>query len=188
MEEFVIRKATKSERPLLAELTLTVYSEYVGEYDPTFWNNYQQSIRTTVLEGDDLLRLVALRNNTIAGSVILCPSYEKMMGDKLLRNPYWEMPLLAVLPEFRKEGVGARLITACENQIAAFGQDVITLHTTTIMKTAAAMYQRRGYDRYPEIDFEPVPGFVVYGYRKQLAPSLVAADGDQVLQKSKRMG
>jgi hypothetical protein len=36
------------------------------------------------------------------------------------------------------------------------------------MQTAMAMYERRGFKRYSQIDFSPVPGFLVRGYIKQL--------------------
>jgi len=41
--------------------------------------------------------------------------------------------------------------------------------TTVLMQTAKSMYERRGYVRSVELDFEPAPGFVVWGYTKQLS-------------------
>ena len=78
------------------------------------------------------------------------------------------MRLLAVLPEFRNLKIGQELITACEELIAAKGFQHITLHTTQLMQTAKAMYERRGYTRFPQIDFTPSPDFVVYGFIKEI--------------------
>ncbi|HIA55429.1 MAG TPA: GNAT family N-acetyltransferase, partial [Candidatus Melainabacteria bacterium] len=69
----------------------------------------------------------------------------------------------------RNYKIGAELIAACEKWVEDQGFDYITLHTTNLMQTAKAMYERRGYERYPEIDFSPSPDFIVFGYRKKIS-------------------
>jgi ribosomal protein S18 acetylase RimI-like enzyme len=101
----------------------------------------------------------------------------------VLKNPHWEMRLLAVPAEFRNYGLGGRLISYCENKVVELGEPVLTLHTTVLMKTAAAMYLRRGYVRYPDIDFQPVPGFTVHGYIKHFESSAGSLVGKQVVSK-----
>jgi ribosomal protein S18 acetylase RimI-like enzyme len=80
------------------------------------------------------------------------------------------MRLLAIPTEFRNLGIAKLLIEECERRAQA-SSGAMTLHTTDLMKTAKAMYEHRGYTRFPEIDFEPVPGFFVWGYKKMLSES-----------------
>jgi ribosomal protein S18 acetylase RimI-like enzyme len=78
------------------------------------------------------------------------------------------MRLLAVSPTARNAGIGRALIEECERRARQAGAGAITLHTTHLMSVAKAMYERRNYERYPSIDFEPVPGFLVMGFKKNL--------------------
>ncbi|HEY3997877.1 MAG TPA: GNAT family N-acetyltransferase [Candidatus Xenobia bacterium] len=155
-----VDEAIPEERPAVLTLTLEAYREYQVEGGPAFWERYCQNIRRSLLEGDPII-LVARSDGAIKGSVLYC---EPNQG--AIANPYPEMRLLAVPPSSRNLGVGAMLIEACEQRAKPAG--VLTLHTTRLMQTARAMYERRGYTRFTDIDFEPVPGFVVWGYQKTL--------------------
>ncbi|MBK9205298.1 MAG: GNAT family N-acetyltransferase [Candidatus Obscuribacter sp.] len=165
--KLLIRPGTLAERPQVAAVTRQAYADYASTSDPEFWQQYQDSTEQTLLYDDAVLRLVALGGDEIVGTVLLCPPYQMSMGDTVVTNPYPEMRLLAVLPGHRDSGIGAQIINDCERRTRDDGYSAITLHTTVLMQTAKAMYERRGYVRYPEIDFEPVPGFVVWGYIKQ---------------------
>jgi ribosomal protein S18 acetylase RimI-like enzyme len=163
----VIREAQAEELPLVADITKQSYGEYEKDSDPTFWRNYQINTRKTLLEGSDT-SLVALLDDRIVATVLFCQPYEWDVGGKVVKNIFPEMRLLAVLPEYRNYKIGAKLIDVCEERARAQGFSAITLHTTRLMTTAKAMYERRGYVAYPETDFEPVPGFTVWGFKKDL--------------------
>jgi len=147
-------------------LTKGAYIEYAESSPEGFWNNYEKSFSNTVLNDKSVIRIVAKIDGTIVGSVLYCPPYERKMGSAIVKNPFPEMRLLAVPPEHRNKQIAGQLIEYCETQARESGSPTITLHTTALMDTAKQMYERRGYLRYPEIDFEPVPGFLVEGYRK----------------------
>jgi GNAT superfamily N-acetyltransferase len=155
-----VRDALPAELVEVAEVTRRAYAEYALESDPAFWTAYEVSTRAAILAADDARRLVVDVDGRIGASVLLCPPRG--------RNPLPELRLLAVLPEHRGLRLGALLVDACEAQVRADGFEAITLHTTRLMLTAKAMYERRGYVPYPELDFEPAPGFIVWGYRKTL--------------------
>ena len=158
--------AGKDDWSAVLSLTMAAYDEYAEASDKTFWSVYQQSIEKTILTDESVVRIVAKEGATILGAVLYCPPYEKQMGNAIVKNPFPEMRLLAIPPEFRNRGLAGRLIDFCEEKARSSGSQTITLHTTVLMQTAKQMYERRGYLRYPEIDFEPVPGFIVWGYRK----------------------
>lgn len=164
-----VRQAGAAEWPAIADLTEEAYAALAPSPAPAFWWDYLGSIRATLLAPDTARRLVvdgAGGAGGIAASALLCPA---SAGPSRGRNPYPEMRLLAVRSDQRGQGLGGRLIAACEQQARTDGYEAITLHTTSLMPTAKAMYERRGYLRAPELDFEPAPGFVVWGYRRWLA-------------------
>jgi ribosomal protein S18 acetylase RimI-like enzyme len=150
------------------EVTIKAYAEYSVSSDKAFWKSYQESIQKTILKDAHAERIVAKMDAKIVGAVLYCPPAEKQMGKAMVKNPFPEMRLLAVPPEFRNHGIAGLLIDFCEEKARQSGSKVITLHTTVLMQTAKAMYERRGYQRYEAIDFEPVPGFIVWGYKKNL--------------------
>jgi ribosomal protein S18 acetylase RimI-like enzyme len=167
-EKILIREATLKERPAIADLIHLAYSEFGGSNKTDSWIDYESRSRDTILHDNSLLRIIAEFQNEIVGAVLFCPPYQKVLGSTLVKNIYPEMRLLAVPAEHRNLGVGAKLINECENKAKNEGFAAITLHTTILMQTAKLMYERRGYSRYPAIDFEPTPGFTVWGYIKEL--------------------
>lgn len=164
-----IRQAQDHEREAMADVTRLSYRQYAVSREPDYWVRYENDTRNTILTDSLLARLVAEMENRIVGSAIICAPYEWKIGDQIVRNPYPEMRLLAVLPEYRNFKIGAELISACEECVKENGFDYITLHTTNLMQTAKAMYERRGYERFSDIDFTPSPDFTVFGYRKAIS-------------------
>ncbi|MBU6450150.1 MAG: GNAT family N-acetyltransferase [Cyanobacteria bacterium REEB67] len=164
----IVRVAPDNERTLVANVVRDAYAQFQVQYDARHWLEYEASTRETVLHQDGITRLVAVVGEEIAGAVLFCPPYERVMGGELVKNPYPEFRLLAVSPDFRDMGIGAMLIDACEEMVKAEGSKAITLHTTVVMETARLMYERRGYTRFTDIDFSPAPNFIVMGYKKDL--------------------
>jgi len=158
----VVKEARSNERHTVVDITLAAYGQYEKDSAPDFWTIYCENIRQVIFQDSSATILVAREQNTIKGSVLFCPP-----DSGVVKNELPEMRLLAVPPEFRNLGIANRLIEECERRAASSGG--LTLHTTQLMTTAKAMYERRGYTRFQEIDFEPVPGFIVLGYKKKLA-------------------
>lgn len=162
--------ATQEQRNNVLQVIMAAYIEYAKQSDPSFWPMYEKSIEKTVLSDQTITPIIAEENGKILGAVLYCEPYEKPMGgDTMVINPYPEMRLLAVPPESRDRGIANKLIQFCEQRAVAEGYPIMTLHTTVLMQTAKQMYERRGYKRYENIDFEPVSGFHVWGYQKDLS-------------------
>jgi len=164
----LIREATKDEWERLAELALSAYDEYRESSDPEFWSRYKKNIESAFLEDERPTRLIALLDSDLAGCVLLYPPNKGAAGDPRPNSDYPELRLLAVAPTARNAGVGRALIDECEKRARTAGAAAITLHTTHLMTVAKAMYERSSYERYPVLDFEPVPGFLVMGFKKSL--------------------
>lgn len=163
-----VQPAAPEEWGAALAVTRAAYAEYAEKSEKEFWNSYERSIEKTLLTDESVTRIVAKVDSTVVAAVVYCPPYERRMGPSIVKNPYPEIRLLAVPPEHRSKGIAGKLIDYCENKAAASGASKITLHTTVLMQTAKQMYERRGYVRYEEIDFEPVPGFIVWGYQKDI--------------------
>ena len=162
----IVREATVAERSEIVEIFRASYSEYALESDPGFWSLYQASSRETLLNDESVQRIVVEIDHKIVGSVLICQPNNRKFGKAEFQNPYPEVRLLGILPECRSTGIASLLINECEDRIKSAGYAAITLHTTVLMQTAKAMYERCGYVRFAEIDFDPVPGFTVWGYIK----------------------
>lgn len=158
--QLTIRDASKSERQVVLDLTLKAYAEFEKEAPPGFWPQYMSNISATLLNDESAERIIALVDGNIVGSVLVYESTPE--------SPYPKIRLLAVDPDLRQSGIAGALMRECENRLVDRGHETITLHTTSLMKTARAMYERHGYLRHPAIDFEPVSNFTVWGFRKSM--------------------
>lgn len=168
MTRLATKIATKNEWTQIADLTKVAYAEYAQNADPDFWSMYELHTRDLLLNDESLIRLVILDGDEVAASAIYVPPSKRAVGGKIIENRYPEMRLLSVHPNHRNKGLANKLIEACEERARDEDFEFITLHTTSLMTTARAMYERRGYERFEELDFKPIPSFTVWGYIKKL--------------------
>jgi predicted N-acetyltransferase YhbS len=169
MTELHIRDARDDERDTIRELTLSAYQQY-AVLMPGLWERYRQGIEEALADRKPADRIVAERDGTLVGSVLLYPIgtvFSSRDGvDMTFEVP--EMRLLAVPPEVRGQGVAAALVRECVRRARQSGATALTLHTTDLMTVAMGMYERMGFVRAPELDFHPTPSFTVKGYRLAL--------------------
>jgi ribosomal protein S18 acetylase RimI-like enzyme len=77
--------------------------------------------------------------------------------------------LLAVAPAARGHGVGKALTEHCMREAHALGAPTVVLHTTRAMQAAWAMYERLGFRRFADIDFQQGK-LEVFGFRYDMPP------------------
>ena len=82
--------------------------------------------------------------------------------------------LLAVDDAFRGRNIGRTMTCHCIDHARNLGKTRLVLHTTKMMPAAWAIYQRLGFVRYPEIDFQQA-GFDIYGFQLGLSGDAVKA-------------
>jgi GNAT superfamily N-acetyltransferase len=70
---------------------------------------------------------------------------------------------LAVHPDVRGHGVARALIAAAERLAREVGAPVFAFHTASFMTNAIALYDRLGYHRAPEFDFDMAARFGRFG-------------------------
>ena len=76
--------------------------------------------------------------------------------------------MLAVDARWQGRGLGSALVEACIERAQSAGRPRIRLHTTEMMVAAQHMYERLGFWRTPEEDWEAAPGFWLRAYRLDL--------------------
>jgi ribosomal protein S18 acetylase RimI-like enzyme len=72
--------------------------------------------------------------------------------------------MLGVAPEARGQGVGRALVEACLERARAAGRTGLAIVTAPSWTDAQRLYERVGFRRAPERDFEPVPGISLWAY------------------------
>ena len=171
--KYRIREANPAEFSLLGELTVDVYASLPG--------------MPAVVEQADyygVLRDVAKRAHAPATSVFTAVSdCGELLGTV---NFFADMSqygsdgaassisnaagirYLAVKPERRGDGIGRSLTAYCIGLARELGKSAVILHTTRAMPTAWAMYERMGFQRCAEIDFQQ-GSLEVFGFRLDLA-------------------
>ena len=72
--------------------------------------------------------------------------------------------MLGVVPQARGRGVGMALVEACLERARAAGRTGVVIVTAPSWTDAQRLYERVGFRRAPERDFEPVPGIRLWAY------------------------
>ncbi len=165
--ELAIRDIQPAEFAALGQLLVRVYSNLAGFPSPLEQPAYYDMLANIgrFTEKPATRVLVAMAENKLVGGVVYfgdMAQYGSGGSATQVRNAAG-IRLLAVAPEARGLGVGKALTDAC---IAAARQDElaeVVLHTTKAMQVAWAMYEKRGFQRSPDLDFMqgelPVFGF-----------------------------
>lgn len=164
--ELQIRDARADEYDAIRDLTLAAYGQFATVMP--HWEMYRQALLTTLDQARSAERIVAERNGTIVGSVLLYPATANVYEETDTNSDVPEVRLLAVAPEARGQGVGGALLDECERRARAAGATALGLHTEDLMAAAVSMYTHRGYVHMPELDFHPAPSAWVKGYRRSL--------------------
>ena len=92
---------------------------------------------------------------------------------------------LAVHPDARGHGVAHTMIATCERLALAAGAPVFAFHTASFMTGAISLYERLGYRRVPEFDFDMAARYSRFGaapimslaYLRCLDPVQASAEG-----------
>ncbi|HUM14929.1 MAG TPA: GNAT family N-acetyltransferase [Candidatus Nitrosotalea sp.] len=167
----MIRDARPTDRAAIEAVTLAAYEQYAAVLPAPLWEAYRRNIVATLAAAPTAAQIVAEDGSALVGSVLLYPA-GTAMGEPgrgrtlILTSP--EVRLLAVAPTARGSGVGRQLMEECIGRARAAGARALTLHTTDMMSAAVRLYERMGFARAAELDFEVAPGVLVKGFRLEL--------------------
>ncbi len=162
----MIRDALLQELDLIREQRVQAYEEHARVLPEEHWLALKKAISSAVDTHEGVELIVAEEDGAILGSVVLFPPNTDAYEGYVEELDYYEIRMLAVDPAARGKGVASALIQECIDRTKAKGYDAIGLHTGEFMKSAMRLYERMGFQRLPQYDFEPAnDGIIVKAFK-----------------------
>ena len=153
----LIRRATLDDAEAIGALTEASYREHVGDHA------YLAELRDAAPRIREAEVVVAMLRKEVVGSVVLAVPGSAYVETS--REDELEVRMLAVAEAVRGQGIGAQLMDFAEARARELGFTGVALSTAPTMLAAHRLYERRGYERQPERDWTPEPGFTLLVYR-----------------------
>ncbi|SDJ79965.1 GNAT family N-acetyltransferase [Sediminibacillus albus] len=164
-----IRDARKDEVQAIRKQRLQAYSIYAKAINQNHWQALKQAISSDADIQPGVELLVAEHEGIALGSAALFPANTDAYQGHVEELDYPEIRVLAVTPEAQGKGVASALIEECIHRAKAKGYCWIGLHTGAFMHGAIRLYERVGFERLPQYDFEPAnDGIIVKAFRKAI--------------------
>ncbi|MGP4083403.1 GNAT family N-acetyltransferase [Streptomyces sp. KR55] len=153
--DITIRQAVPDEYELIGEITAQAYLQD-GLLDFGESDEYLVELRDVAKRAAAADVLIAVADGHVLGGVTFVPSGGPMAD---IAGPgEAEIRMLAVAQEARGRGAGEALVRTCIVRARAIaGCTRIVLSTQRTMHTAHRIYERLGFTRTPERDWNPVP-------------------------------
>jgi GNAT superfamily N-acetyltransferase len=166
--DLVVRDARPEELGAVRDLTLRAYAEYAATMAPAAWAGLDAAVRAALDDVGAEDRIVAERGGVLLGSVMLYPPATDAYRGAAKSATWPVLRLLAVDPEARGQGVGQALMDECVRRARGMGATELGLHSSESLRAAIRMYQRMGFERAPEHDFQPPGAELVMAFRLPL--------------------
>ena len=160
---FAIRPAAPAEYAEVGELTANAYLAD-GLVAPG--TGYGATLRAAADRAEQAELWVAATPEQLLGTVTFCPpgSPYREVGEA----NEGEFRMLAVSPDARGAGVGAALTKHCLQRTLDLGLNRVVLCSATAMTSAHRLYERLGFTRLPERDWEPAAGVQLLAFTLDL--------------------
>ncbi|MFE0795162.1 GNAT family N-acetyltransferase [Streptomyces mutabilis] len=153
--DFAIRRAAADEYETLGEITARAYLQD-GLLDFGESDAYLGELRNVAQRAAAAEVLAAVADGRVLGGVTFVPSGGPMAD--IARPGEAEIRMLAVAREARGRGVGEALVRACVDRARAVEGCVrVVLSTHRTMRPAHRLYERLGFVRTPDRDWNPLP-------------------------------
>jgi GNAT superfamily N-acetyltransferase len=166
----LVRSAGPADHPAIRDVLIAAYGQYAGLMGSDIFPNYLADLLHLDRHACYGRLLVAETGGRVAGSAAFYPD-ASVQGVGFPAG--WAGGRgLAVHPSARGSGVGRTLLAACERLARQAGAPVFAFHTATFMTGAISLYERLGYLRAPELDFDMAAH---YGRRSGSAPIMSIA-------------
>lgn len=168
-ETYFIRDARKDEFEETGKLMALVYSGLNGFPQPEDFPEYYDLLlhigRLTEKPKTSLLIAVDSQSEVLGAVVYFGDMSEYgSKGTATQESNAAGIRFLAVAPKARGEGIGKALTQTCIEKAQESGLAQVILHTTHTMMTAWKMYEKMGFQRSDELDFDQ-SDLHVYGFR-----------------------
>jgi len=162
-----IRRARPADHEATGAVTVAAYADFLlGPDDP-----YAGHLRNAAARDLEAELWVATPGDSdeILGTVTICPSGSPWQ--ELAGHDEGEFRMLAVSPAARRTGVGEALVRLVLDRFREQGATAIVLSSLPQMTDAHRLYERLGFVRTPERDWQPVPHVQLIAFRLDLQDS-----------------
>jgi ribosomal protein S18 acetylase RimI-like enzyme len=162
-----IRRARPAAHEAAGAVTVAAYADFtLGPDDP-----YVEHLRNAAARDLEAELWVATPDDSdeILGTVTICP--EGSRWQELAGHDEGEFRMLAVSPAARRTGVGEALVRLVLDRFRAQGATGIVLSSLPQMTDAHRLYERLGFVRTPERDWQPLPHVRLIAFRLDLQES-----------------
>ena len=160
-----LRRARPEDYDAVGKVTLAAYAPMLGEAESSYTDQLRNSeARDSEAE---LWVAVAPDDRDVLGTVTLCR--EGSPWREIAAAGEGEFRMLAVAPHAQGQGVGEALVRHVLDRFREEGAVAVVLSTTPGMVSAHRLYERLGFGRCPERDWEPLPGVSLLAFRLELA-------------------
>jgi ribosomal protein S18 acetylase RimI-like enzyme len=159
-----LRRARVEDYSAIGAATVAAYEPLLGTTEAS----YVERLRNAEARDHEAELWVAVGpdDREVLGTVTLCregsPWREIGVADE------GEFRMLAVAPHAQGQGVGEVLVRHVLDRFREEGAAAVVLSTTPGMEAAHRLYERLGFGRCPERDWEPMPGVELVAYRLEL--------------------
>ena len=162
-----LRRATPVDHERAGEVTVAAYADFtLGPDDP-----YVDHLRNAAARDLEAELWVATPDDgdEVLGTVTICR--EGSPWRELAGHDEGEFRMLAVSPRAQRRGVGEALIRLVLDRFREEGATAIVLSSLPQMTDAHRLYERLGFVRTPERDWQPVPHVKLIAFRLDLQES-----------------
>jgi len=149
VESWVLREGTDADTATILALVLVAFEEYRGQLDPP--------------SGAHAETLDSIREKMRNAQVVLACVERKAVGCIFCQSEVDHLYLfrLAVLPKYRRHGLGRALVEHAERRASELGFSRVRLGVRTALERQRAYYERQGYR---PVQAESHPGYEMPTY------------------------
>jgi predicted N-acetyltransferase YhbS len=160
-----LRRARPEDYDAIGQVTLAAYEPMLGSAE----SSYAEQLRNA--EARDLQAelwvAVAPDDREVLGTVTICR--EGSPWREVGQPDEGEFRMLAVAPQAQGQGIGEALARHVIDRFREEGAVAVVLCSTPLMAGAHRLYERLGFGRCPERDWEPMPGVELLAFRLERA-------------------
>jgi ribosomal protein S18 acetylase RimI-like enzyme len=159
-----LRRARAEDYAAVGEVTLAAYAPMLGSAESSYADQLRNA-EARDLEAE-LWVAAAPDDREVLGTVTICregsPWREIALADE------GEFRMLAVAPRAQGQGIGEALARHVIDRFREEGATAVVLSSTPLMEAAHRLYDRLGFGRCPQRDWEPMPGVRLLAFRLEL--------------------
>jgi GNAT superfamily N-acetyltransferase len=165
VSDFQLRPALPDEAGAVGVLTVAGYDAdaYLTLPDGSFDHEYAGWLYDGSARARDAVLMVAVDGHDLLGTVTWCPPGSPFR-ELSTRDDQGEFRTLSVAPEARGRRVGSALVDWCITEARTTELTEILICSLPEMTPAHRLYESRGFERRPDLDWSPFPNVVLWGF------------------------